>query len=1379
MGYIKRLKLPRISALYQPFAAALGVRRRRCIAHWTITFALYPKYVTMQINQGRTYGGGNGPAPPTEPKSDRIARERAAGGSEPAVGMGEQSSSADLRKSYLSQADMSRRARDPRNAGSTDANGPARSFASNGLPARPVHSEGLIHKYVDGESKSATSAPASVSTGPVSAAPVNNADRPVQNAGQVRGILKTTTDHTRNTSADLNTSLGKSSNKAAGAAIANPLAGQTVFVHGLKQPIKPLPKTLEALRAGKPWSEAFQSKEASYLYRKSGDSDPHSRGLVDESASVNNISQLSVYFPLSSKKELPHNPADCGKLCNGAPHVDRAPTCRFCLARIAPKYKEKVSNFDLDLTLVSTRPGTDGFKQLVFNARECLDHLQTCKGIPNEDDRKLLYDAFRKADERFIENYHTSEWRTGVSLHHEATHAKPLLPPKPRSQQQATSVPMGRRTSSGSHAAPPRQISNSETRQTVPIAAKQLPNKPPSMPLAPRSSSSATNAKLSDSTLGHRPSASTSSLPSQSHEGGWGISTESTTYDQHVAADTISEKDELEEHQHDPEDNFKWQAVTAVKQMLSIAPPSDGQATYNELAHDGDAAQFFGAEIIGEPRSAPQGGSFIPSRHISVPPSRLPSGAAYRGGNGEAMSRSNSNETHSDQGISSTAQGAQSAAMEQSITTSSTSTQAHQQSHAELFRAASPPNSRQAKTEAATPKLSQSRRRDPSPEMQDMPEPELPAEDPWDLVPEPEFEQFFEPRNVVRSSAPPLDSRSTATRASKHAKDAVGKSQSRKEHGKGANRTQEASADATSVLADPSGKPASQSPNKKNIDTQGAAAMPEPEAMELKQKRKEEKKLEKKRRRREEREQREAEQQSQDLVELERERQELAKEKEQHQETHRKKGKDKSKKKGKDKAQVAEEVMTRERSLSVECLNPIKPVSSRTATQSHSQATDVVPDSTASVQAANARDLGSSDDEDSNLPIRRLSSGQVSSPTPAFTSVEHFANGGFDTMQKKPSRDSNVVEISSSSEDEVALQPKAKQTKSKCPPKVKASLGPVAKKTMKSDRKGKYRSRDSSHELSDNDIPSSDDSDSDCPVVTSRRVESNGPARPLSEVTSKPTSRGKPSTVSSAGKVGTQNTKKRPRAPTPSDPSESEQSSDEDNEEQVIRLTEKQIAANAKKFQRFMGRDASPKPRSKKASKEKKKKRKLHIESDREGSHSQPARVVRRQVDVVVDSPASSNLNKDRKRKAKAIQVSEDEEDEEETSQNRRLKTYKERQAQIAKHGSTHGSPSSHVGSSNHSRHSSIQRYNDIHTGGTPPLKYFGPDSNTFFVDVQKNVDNVLSLPPELEPWGDIFEAADILNLDTLQDCIRKPENADEFVKWVLAVSFDSGTVGK
>lgn len=352
------------------------------------------------------------------------------------------------------------------------------------------------------------------------------------------------------------------------------------------------------------------------------------------------------------------------------------------------------------------------------------------------------------------------------------------------------------------------------------------------------------------------------------------------------------------------------------------------------------------------------------------------------------------------------------------------------------------------------------------------------------------------------------------------------------------------------------------------------------------------------------------------------------------------------------------------------------------------------------------------------------------------------------------------MEISSSG-DESEATAKASQQRAKPASKNKAPLGPVAKKTLKSDPKGKYKHRASSHDLSQSDVSSLSDSDSDCVKVTSVRVVPSLP-RPIPYVeviqpnrSSKPISRNKASTASSSGSYA-----KRTRAPTPSDPSESE------SEAGTGEPTASQIAASARRFQRFAGRDRSPEEAPGKSSKGKGKKKKHKRFED---VQSQP-RIVRRKVGEADEAPSSPASIRQRKRKAKVIHTSdEDDEEGEQEVRAKRLKTYEERQSQLASLRNTQSREGSHASGS-----SSMRQSDAAALGVSRSLDYFPPNSGSFFVDVQKNVDNVLYLPAELDPWVDIFEAADILNLDTLRDCIRKPENADEFVKWVLAVGVDT-----
>lgn len=367
-------------------------------------------------------------------------------------------------------------------------------------------------------------------------------------------------------------------------------------------------------------------------------------------------------------------------------------------------------------------------------------------------------------------------------------------------------------------------------------------------------------------------------------------------------------------------------------------------------------------------------------------------------------------------------------------------------------------------------------------------------------------------------------------------------------------------------------------------------------------------------------------------------------------------------------------------------------------------------------------------------------------PSKSISKKEQVANKG-------------VVEISSSSEDEPepALHPQSRR-QSETAARAKSPLGPIARKSTKKDRE-KAAEVVASRYDDENEDSALSDSDSDAPFVTSRRVDPSI-FRPIPEVeivrnasSGKPANRGRPSMANSRPTVV-----KSKRAPTPSDPSESE------SEPAVKEPTASQSAAFARRFQRFADRDRSPELVRKRRSKGKEK-QKARNDDEQGAIHAKP-RIVRREVDDHANTASSPGLSKQRKRRIKTIHSSDEEE---EVSHGKRLRTYDEHQSQTRQDSALPGSSrESSRASSTGSNHVS----NGMDLSVVPPPEHFSRDFAPFFVDVQKNVDNVLSLPHELDPWIDIFQAADVLSLDTLQYCVRKPENADEFVKWVLAVCF-------
>lgn len=345
-----------------------------------------------------------------------------------------------------------------------------------------------------------------------------------------------------------------------------------------------------------------------------------------------------------------------------------------------------------------------------------------------------------------------------------------------------------------------------------------------------------------------------------------------------------------------------------------------------------------------------------------------------------------------------------------------------------------------------------------------------------------------------------------------------------------------------------------------------------------------------------------------------------------------------------------------------------------------------------------------------------------------------------------------VHEISSSDNDseEGKDHGKAKLHKSAtAKASARPSIGPVAIKTM---RRGKYRNPTPTQDLSSDDSDS-DSSDDSAPFVTSRRVENYIPrAVPLVQAKQAGKQRSRPSAAASKPKprVSTQPV----RLPTPS----SDSDSDNEDEQTQKAPTASQIAAAARRFQRFASRDRSPARNAEKG----KKKRKDDSEEDRvqrPQKDDTPSRIIRRRT--VDHARESSSPARPTKRKAKVIETTDDEYDSDKPGQ-KRLKSYGERQVELARASSSSQAGTSRRGSLDRSG-SAILPVNAIEQSEHKP--------EIFFVDVEKNVDNLLALPPELEPWEDIFEAAEILNLDTLRDCIGSADNADDFVKWVLAVS--------
>lgn len=143
--------------------------------------------------------------------------------------------------------------------------------------------------------------------------------------------------------------------------MADPLRGQKVIKDGQSAPIKPLHETIAALRLAK-YDEAFESPLASTYLGSDTRSNPllESPGRNDTNSaaagggggggggsssmrSSHKPSHIEVYFPIRFSKTQPHKASECGSLCNGQPHPDKGPVCRFCKKSIAQPHKDTVS----------------------------------------------------------------------------------------------------------------------------------------------------------------------------------------------------------------------------------------------------------------------------------------------------------------------------------------------------------------------------------------------------------------------------------------------------------------------------------------------------------------------------------------------------------------------------------------------------------------------------------------------------------------------------------------------------------------------------------------------------------------------------------------------------------------------------------------------------------------------------------------------------------------------------------------------------------------------------------------------------------------------------------------------------------------------------
>lgn len=1209
-------------------------------------------------------------------------------------------------------------------------------------------------------------------TSGTSSSNINNNNITSNNAGtgKVQGILKSTKP-TETSSTDKRND-GNNKPGAGSMALQNLLFGQKVTdAVGLAKPIKSLVKTLADLRAGKPPAEAFESKETSYHFKR-----PRGNPIADNSDDedlqdaqpLHKISFLSVYFPMRKGKDSKHDPAECGKLCTGEPHYERGPVCRMCLARIAPKYKDNVSYVSfLRRTSGVLSPTTtnidDKRMQHVFKARDCLDHLKSCPALTNEEDRELLYNGFREGDKDLIEDYKTSEWRSGLSLASEPHAVRPHMVPR-RQAPASTSTftnPLG---AQNSNRPKPKAYDNKQ-----PISAKNIPNRSSNVGASTGAGvggSSTMRRQFSGDNTANRPNhwqnrsgsgsgsgpaptvppprkvATSTNLTELANDRGWGVSSKNASYQQHVTdASVPEEQDELEDPQHDPEDNFIWQAVKSPnashsssgheesgnvppppKEDMEVPPPPPPEPVQHSQTSQSARLPHYGAEVI------------VPVRpqHISTRSSPVPSRSSSRTSHRSSNSASNTpfaltslDLLHSvQQSLASATSRPRSPLVpptQQSLSQPKVSTAAAEaalipessgqpivRNGPELFQPISPPSSigrLLARADESVPSFDRS----PSPDRlqdDDIPEPELPPEDEWDLIPGPGFEPLdLHSRAFIRSSAPSLESKPTPR--------------------------------DLSVSPEPAEEETTPRP------TWAIKSLPEEQRP----------------------------------------------------------------------CRVT-------RSPSVELLNPIQPPPLSQRSSAHQATTpasfSVSNNATAKVaaQAAIPRSAPAAaplfraasqthvDDASSNssddIPLRKVPSSESGVTRVAedpITSTSSFV------ADSQPNNIVDLVSDSDSSEDIASPPPKlvsksAKHTVASKSKRAQTSKNVYRNKGSKSNYKGKAR-QPRSPSVAEEAVDSSSDSDyeSDAPQTTSIRVvqpeASESERSPSSANVSRTTKLAQGSSSKSARKTG-RPIKKHVRTPSLSLPPV-EPSDEESGYSSPPRTS--QAAAFVRRFQRFADRDRSPEDevgsstdeddgseesdRPLKASIAKRKssgkssaeKYKTRRKSDKKrkrksgNTDSSPPLITRRRLDDDETDALLSSLNKSSAKRAKAIRVSDEEENT--PVHRKRLRTYREKSAELADRGfqrkkakSSSSLPEAPTSPPVHLR-----------TASEEPARLLMTAPDVFFVDLDKNYANTAPLPVELDPWAEVFDAVDIRNLDMLQNTVRHPENADAFVEWLAKVS--------
>lgn len=177
----------------------------------------------------------------------------------------------------------------------------------------------------------------------------------------------------------------------------NCLAGQKVSIAGAEKPIKPYNVTLERLRKVGPDEEAFEDRRASTY--EPADARPQP-------------TFLEVYCPMRLAKLESHHPTECKGLCNGQPHAEVGPVCRFCRSLIVPSNRSEVK--DVPTSDNYAHPET-AIVQLVYHPLQALDHLEKRCTLPLSD-RQLLVAAFKEIDKHALPSGNTGTQPNAVRL---------------------------------------------------------------------------------------------------------------------------------------------------------------------------------------------------------------------------------------------------------------------------------------------------------------------------------------------------------------------------------------------------------------------------------------------------------------------------------------------------------------------------------------------------------------------------------------------------------------------------------------------------------------------------------------------------------------------------------------------------------------------------------------------------------------------------------------------------------------------------------------------------------------------------------------------------------------------------------------------------